>query len=284
MKHLSILFLVLLGFTIQSCFKQKEKTPNTSIITHKEAIDSLHVKNSDSSIIYRSLSLTETKAVFDAYDLSRLMVQDTAIDYYYNRIDGFLGKDRYRIEFYFSDISRDSVKTNTYFISGKSKFKETIRPFKGKIVFDSLTIFKDPSLTTDIYQDEYLKHRALYEAKGKFEFLEDSLLKSTGKFEGQIYLDFATKDKGETILWYYTNKTKAQGAGYKAEGNWKSYLTNNSKPLIFAKDLFIFANNILKDFSFGERSVEINEKYRNLGWQDFWESNEWWVENKKEIQ
>jgi hypothetical protein len=285
MKLIKIIIVLLAGVGIYSCYKQKEKSPNTSILTHKEAVDSLHVKNSDSTeIIYRRLSAKESKAVFDAYDISQLMVQDTAIDYYYNRVDGFFGKDNYRIQFYFTNAKRDSLNSNKYWIEGKSNFKETIRSFKGSIVFDSISVFKDPSLMAEIQYDEYLKHRALYEAKGKFKFLEDSTEKSTGKFEGDIYIDFATKDKGETILWYYTTKTKSLGAGYKADGYWTSYASGKSKPLVFAKDLFIFANSILKDFSFGERSVEINEKYRNLGWQDFWEPNEWWIEKKKEIQ
>jgi hypothetical protein len=53
------------------------------------------------------------------------------------------------------------------------------------------------------------------------------------------------------------------------------------KPVIFAADLFRFANDILKDFSMGEREVEINKQYQNLGWKDIWENEEWWTKAEK---
>ena len=30
----------------------------------------------------------------------------------------------------------------------------------------------------------------------------------------------------------------------------------------------------------GEREVEINKEYRHLGWDNFWENDEWWVDAK----
>jgi len=51
-----------------------------------------------------------------------------------------------------------------------------------------------------------------------------------------------------------------------------------TKPVLFARDLFAIANDILSDFSYGEREVEINKKYRHLGWDNFWDGKEWWVE------
>ena len=48
--------------------------------------------------------------------------------------------------------------------------------------------------------------------------------------------------------------------------------------MLFARDLFAIANDILSDFSYGEREVEINKKYRHLGWDNFWDGKEWWVE------
>jgi len=46
--------------------------------------------------------------------------------------------------------------------------------------------------------------------------------------------------------------------------------------VLASQDLFIFANDILEDFSFGEREIEINKKYRALGWDNYWENEEWW--------
>jgi hypothetical protein len=72
------------------------------------------------------------------------------------------------------------------------------------------------------------------------------------------------------------------GGGYRMDGTWTSYVKKDLvKPVILAHDLFRFANDILKDFSYGEREVEINPKYRSLGWESFWENDEWWNEAEK---
>ena len=45
----------------------------------------------------------------------------------------------------------------------------------------------------------------------------------------------------------------------------------------------MFANNILADFSYGERDIQINEKYVHLGWDNYWEQDEWWVDSKTKM-
>jgi len=52
--------------------------------------------------------------------------------------------------------------------------------------------------------------------------------------------------------------------------------------VLWSRDLFRFANDILQDFSYGEREIEINPKYRNLGWDNFWDGEEWWHDSPKE--
>ena len=67
------------------------------------------------------------------------------------------------------------------------------------------------------------------------------------------------------------------------EGTWTNYKTAEVKPIICALDLFMFANDILEDFSYGEREIEINENYRKLGWDTYWENDEWWSETETVI-
>jgi hypothetical protein len=45
----------------------------------------------------------------------------------------------------------------------------------------------------------------------------------------------------------------------------------------------MFANDILADFSYGERDIQINEKYVHLGWDNYWEQDEWWVDEKTKM-
>ncbi|MBK9489131.1 MAG: hypothetical protein IPO07_10230 [Haliscomenobacter sp.] len=120
----------------------------------------------------------------------------------------------------------------------------------------------------------------IYSANGKFTLAEDSLKKYSGRFTGKMQMDFASYDKAPTEIWFFS-ETPNQGSGIRYDGLWTSYKTGKSKPVIWSKDLFRFANDILEEFSIGERDVEINEKYRKLGWDNFWENEEWWAASKK---
>jgi len=71
--------------------------------------------------------------------------------------------------------------------------------------------------------------------------------------------------KRRSNIWFFST-TPNRGGGIRYDGTWTSYETGESKPVIWSKDLFRFANDILEEFSIGERDVEINEKYRSLGW------------------
>ncbi len=79
-------------------------------------------------------------------------------------------------------------------------------------------------------------------------------------------MDFLVRNDNSTELWYFSPQTKSKASGFRFIGEWQSHLTKASKPIIWAKDLFSFVNEIIKDFSIGERDVEINAKYRHLGW------------------
>jgi hypothetical protein len=128
--------------------------------------------------------------------------------------------------------------------------------------------------------EEEIKHKALYTGFGKFSFKEDSTMKGSGMFNGKVVLDFLFKDDDTINSWFFSPQTPAQASGYKLTGNWKSYKTNKTKPVIFGKDIFTLANDILADFNIGERDVEINPKYRHLGWDNYWDMKEWWAESK----
>jgi hypothetical protein len=94
--------------------------------------------------------------------------------------------------------------------------------------------------------------------------------------------EFSTYIQDKPSLWFYSKQLPSGGGGYTMEGTWASYTKKDMvKPFILADDFFAIANGILKDFSYGEREVEINEKYRSLGWQSFWENDEWWREAEK---
>jgi hypothetical protein len=209
--------------------------------------------------------------------------------------NGFYGSDRYRIEMYFASVEKDSRQSHVYHVTGKSRFKENIVPFAGKIIIDSVSYIQDPEL--DQATIENAGFNEVFLARGRFELKEDAAYKGSGIFAGDIFIDLGTRkyeesyEENEIDTWttFYkelSNESGVQlvgtsrGAGFLLEGNWISYATNKAKPILVAKDIFLISNNILENFMIGERDVVINPKYRKLGWDNYWSNEEWWNEPK----
>ncbi len=278
--------MLAVSFLWYACARQaKENTKPTAVplklITHKEAIDSLRRDTTAplKALEIQSLSDDQRAAFFSSHDLSGLFFDATPEGGYANRFDGFYGNDYHRIEFYFSNLKKDSLQPHVYHVSGKNRFKNNIIPFEGTLAFQNLSTFKDPNLKEEHYDEGGFDLKDAYTAEATFELKEEPTTKASGVFSGKMLIDFFEKKDGNRELWYFSPNAPAQASGFKFEGTWRSYQQNLTKPVVWAKDLFAFANQILTEFSIGEREVEINKKYRHLGWENYWENDEWWHDN-----
>lgn len=281
MKNLPYFFLAAAlgigGFLACSRQQKTEKTASAQLRTHKEAIDTLR-GNPNAATVPVQLTPQKNDEVFVSNDLSKLWMGDpeyseTAV------MNGFYGTDHYRIEMYFASITKDAQKPNVYHVKGKSRFKKNITPFEGTIVLEELQTLHDPNIKPEELKE--MNVTGVYTSKGTFQFQEDSTYSGSGVFQGKIAMDFAINNDKTNRLWYFSETDDAQGAGFLFDGDWTSYKTGKAKPIIWAKDIFMIGNSILKEFSIGERDVEINPKYRKLGWDNFWENDEWWNEPAK---
>ena len=285
-KHLSQLTFFAVAFVFclfglmqctQKAAKQTVKeTEPTPLVTHAEGADTLRDESITESevkpIKLKWLNSAGMHGLLDTLDLSDIVVSHDWAEL------GFYGEDRYKIEFYFSAVTKDEKDPFLYHVVGKNRHKKVVSEFKGTFRIDSLAQVTDPNLDTEEVGDMGVQR--IYSANGKFTLAEDSLKKYSGRFTGKMQMDFGAYDKAPIELWYFS-ETPNQGSGIRYDGTWTSYKTGKSKPVIWSKDLFRFANDILEEFSIGERDVEINEKYRKLGWDNFWENEEWWAESKK---
>jgi len=285
-KHLSQLTFFAVAFVFclfglmqctQKAAKQTVKeTDPTPLVTHAEGADTLRDESITESevkpIKLKWLNSAGMHGLLDTLDLSDIVVSHDWAEL------GFYGEDRYKIEFYFSEVTKDEKDPFLYHVVGKNRHKKVVSEFKGTFRIDSLAQVTDPNLDTEEVGDMGVQR--IYSANGKFTLAEDSLKKYSGRFTGKMQMDFGSYDKAPIELWYFS-ETPNQGSGIRYDGIWTSYKTGKSKPVIWSKDLFRFANDILEEFSIGERDVEINEKYRKLGWDNFWENEEWWAESKK---
>ena len=296
MKKAFLFFATLIALASCNFMRQNADKPKAQLITHKESADTMRIAGIDSSAIdsltalieYGLLSQERTKEVLQKVNFHDILGSGSADAA--TIFNGFYGTDRYRSEFYISDVVTDTANPFVIQLKGKSKYKKNITDFTGSIVLDSVFGFKD--LTYD-YQDFLTYYEGdtaekfegdtfigTYHAKGHFKLDENSNQPGAGSFAGNFFMDFFPNynENHELTgynLWYNTHNETLRG-GFLFDGSWISYKTAETKPLLFAADLFMFGNEILEDFSYGEREIEINEKYRNLGWDNYWEAEEWW--------
>jgi hypothetical protein len=277
-----ILLAAVVVLTTQ-CFNKQSavKTPKSAAavqmtLTHKEAVDTLRADSTAplKPLNFKVLNSQQAMAVLTENNLDTLFLCG------YPR-NGFYGEDRYRIEYLFESSKRDEKDPTLIHVKGRNRYKKTITPFAGTIKITQLSEFTDPNI--DTAEINGMNVRKLYAAQGEFELKEDAIGNTSGVFKGKLKMEFYTrKDEYPTDLWFYSEQLPSGGGGYRMDGTWTSYTNPNLvKPVILAYDLFRFANDILKDFSMGEREVEINEKYHSLGWETYWENDEWWHEAEK---
>jgi hypothetical protein len=257
---------------------QKAVVENPHLITHKEAVDTLLADSTKplKPLIFKSLAANDLVDMCKKHRLDSLFASEGNWP-----VNGFFGEDRYRIEFLFTEVKQDENDPTLYYIKGKNRHKKVISLFEGKMKLNQLRSFIDPNLNTE--EVDAMGVRENYTAQGLFELNEtDKTSPYSGAFKGNMKMEFSLQDDGVANLWYYSTGLPSGGAGYRFDGNWASYTDPTKvKPIIWAADIFRIGNDILKDFSVGERDVEINETYRNLGWDNFWENDEWWTDAKK---
>lgn len=239
-------------------------------MTHKEATDTLRIDTTQpmAPVPKTKLSAEEAKAALASIDLNQAMTAEWPDN-------GFYGADRYRIEFIFTSIEKTANDPSVYRIKGKNKYKKTISDYAGLMEIKEVYSFNDPNLSAEAIDE--MGFEKSYSLVGEYRFYEDSTFKTSGLFAGKFQIDIGKLKDGRTELWFFSPGTPSEGSGYRFDGTWTSYRNPQlNKPVIWSRDLFRFANDILEEFSYGERDIEINPKYRHLGWDTFWDGNEWW--------
>ncbi len=244
-------------------------TPDTSAATEEGLIDDFP------SFAYeeRHLPDSEKQHMLTEHDLAALWaLQQRESAAVYN---GFYGADHYRIEMHFASVTRDSIRPDQLHVTGKSRYKKNITPFSGTITIDSLATLHLIKRPGD--PDVELGNERRYLAVGHFTLREDSLVSGSGQFAGKVAMDFTIDQEGDLSFDYFFN-TPTRHGGFLFEGEWRSYQTGKTKPVLWADNFFAVAQGVLENFNIGERDVEINPKYRHLGWDTYWSDEEWWNE------
>ncbi|PJJ60734.1 hypothetical protein [Hymenobacter chitinivorans] len=215
----------------------------------------------------------EAQAFLAKYDVGKLLLRDDG------PFNGFLGSDHYRVEVMFTEVVKDEHAPNVYRVRGKSRFKKVVTPLSGSF---TITELRDQPKATEEEQQSvrvfYSNEENAYSVLGTFELREDSSAHGAGVFAGRAVIDFSVGQSGLLAVHDQSPRSPAQDAGILLKGQWTSYATHKSQPVALAYYIWAYGESVLKNFNVGERGPEINPKYAKLGWNEFWDQEEWWAE------
>lgn len=194
--------------------------------------------------------------------------------------NGFFGTGRYRIEMAFTSVQRDARQPNVFRVRGKSRYKKVITPFSGLVTITQL--IKQPTYTAKEVAEGSQNQPNMYTAIGSYELREDATQRGAGIFRGKVALDVLLDQDGSTREMMQTMHTLTQGGGLKYDGSWTNNATGRMQPAMWVRNIFAYQGpQVFSDFTVGERDVDFNPKYAKLGWNTYWQNDEWWVDAPK---
>ncbi|RZK99108.1 MAG: hypothetical protein EOO62_25265 [Hymenobacter sp.] len=202
--------------------------------------------------------------------------------------DGFFGPDRYRFGMVFNEVSRDPADPARYLVRGKCNYHKSknIRPFSGTLTVRQLVELKYPGFVRSVlYPDTAGTLQGhLYTARAQLR-LRETPQANSGIFEGEVVLDFYVVPGQPANYVYvighegYEDQLPTRGGKLLVRGNRLNVTTGQVKSFLVGPELGAIAPHIFKDFMLDERMGQINPKYAKLGWNDYWQNDEWWADS-----
>jgi hypothetical protein len=224
-------------------------------------------------------------------DLSRLWQN---INHYedgtQSSFEGFFGPDHYHFAMAFTQVVRDTADPSVYHVIGKSRYRKNIRPFAGTLTVRQVADLTYPGFLQALASQQERAADSLagrtYTAHARLQ-LQEEQQENSGLFEGEVVLDFYTvpgQKPGFVYVFAFDGtdeKLPTRGAGLLLRGNRRNVTTGQVKSFIVSPDVAAVAPFVFKDFMLDERMGEINPKYAKLGWNEYWNRDEWWAKTPK---
>jgi len=197
------------------------------------------------------------------YDLSTILIADSFLaedrEYGKDRIKraeilGFIGDNYQRFQIHFISVIQNPTDPYEYLAYGKTKVKETICTFQGKITLKQAKTYKSNDIPA--YQQGYTTCDVI--------LYEDNKQPFTGFVKGKLTSHFVIDNQG-TFRYDGTNFVADGFSNNEFIGTWTSYKSNVSKRCNWG-DYTIPESGDL-DIGAGEFSVD--EKYVRNGWVNY---------------
>lgn len=227
---------------------------------------------------------------FKQHDLSALLRQP-GIGKYAQAMDGFRGITKYRTEVAVLQVHRSHSNPAVYSLQGLTRTRRRIKGFRGQLTFTVLN--EEPLLTAEEKQtiedfamvarisntdNEPIKR---YSLVGRVALTEAKNQPDASDFVGSLVLEVARTKSGKLVENAPFLRGPSQGGGQKYEGIWTTRQTSRAEPAVWVTNLVGYSPHIFDDLIVGERDVAINPKYAKLGWNTYWQNDEWWADSPK---
>lgn len=205
-------------------------------------------------------NLLQTNEVenFLKYDFSELWLQTDN-----NLVYGILGDDFQRIQIKLISISKNINNPNEYFVYGKSKVKENICEFVGKITILKIQESKREHFgVDDEHKNSGIKTQGLLTAK--YEFFENKLQSHSGYFSGNLETKWFL-DKNDKMQYDNINMHSDGYFNNAFVGSWKMYHSKIEKKCHWGD---YRVPSVDCSFDIGAAEFSVAEKYHKKGWID----------------
>lgn len=188
-------------------------------------------------------------------------------------LNGCYGDDGRRIEFIFTSALADASKPGRYAVAGKFRCYGVVTPFRGSVVLTQVRRLPAGSLP---YASGTEAVAPAYCATGRFALRATNSNGMGGYFDGRVALDFQPAPNHKATLLEYTSNATTRHGGLLFEGNWRELATDEPVPVVWKQGMAV-THDVLARFDIGERGPSINPKYRRVGWDSYWDNDEWWL-------
>ena len=198
---------------------------------------------------------------------------------------GYIGDNYQRFYIHFISVIQNPVNKLEYLVYGKTRVKENICSFQGKLCITSANTYKTkdefPELTQGV-------------VSGCYELYEDAKQKGTGKLSGTFSTDFYLDEQGR--MKYNALLFMADGfSNNQFEGKWISYKSNEAKKCNWGD----YRIPDSKELDCGAGEFMVHDNYVANGWSLYMhlsamssedteaksalkeENRKWWIENEK---
>ncbi len=276
-----IIYIITCICLLISCYEQKktkqeaEKQETKEIVIERKIEPEKETKNkpkTENKLTEEELSESEFLSVFllenklieknvikkyNSFDFSPIWTKTKN-----NVVYGIIGKDNERLKIKLISIRKSSNNPNEYIIFGKSKVKENICDFTGKINLKKIQEVKELRYGVDeMYKGKGIKSQGLIIAE--YSFSENNEQSHSGVFTGKLYSKWYL-DKNNQIQYDNIENISDSYSNNAFIGIWKMYRSNLKKKSNWGD---YRVPHPTSDFDIGAGELSPNKKYYNNGWE-----------------